>query len=53
MLLADPSQPAGNGAVREDTAASARGRFVRVTFLGQPAGQSASLAELEVVGSVE
>lgn len=53
-LVTDQPQTAGTLGVRNDPVQpGARGRFLRVNFTAQPAGQPAALAELEAVGSVE
>jgi hypothetical protein len=49
--LIDQSQSTSREAVREDAVQSpSHGRFLRVTIVGHPAGQAASLTELEAVG---
>jgi hypothetical protein len=50
-LVADQTQNTSTDKVRTDaTQQVASGRFLRVTFTGVPSGQSAALAEMEVVG---
>jgi hypothetical protein len=52
-LVADQTQNPGTEIVRTDTAPSGvRGRFLRITFAGLPAGIPAALAELEVLGNL-
>jgi hypothetical protein len=53
-LIVDQSQTASTAPVRNDpVSAAARGRFLRVTFTGLPAGQPAALAEVEALGTAE
>jgi hypothetical protein len=50
-LVADQTQNTSTDKVRTDAAQQvASGRFLRVTFTGVSGGQSAALAEMEVVG---
>jgi hypothetical protein len=52
-LVSDQSQAATSGQSQTLTAAAgARGRIVRVTFLGTPEAKPAALAELEVQGNL-
>jgi len=52
-LVTDQTATTSTEPVRHDHAASAvRGRFLRVTFTGLPAGQPAALAEVEVFGNL-
>jgi len=52
-LVADQSATTSTEAVRHDHAIGAvRGRFLRVTFTGLPAGQPEALAEVEVLGNL-
>jgi hypothetical protein len=52
-LLSDQTQTANSSAERTDLAqgGSSSGRFVRLTVAGSPSGQSAAVAELQVVGT--
>jgi beta-galactosidase len=52
-LLADQTQTAGTGAERADSVPGSpgSGRFVRVTVAGAPAGQTAAVAEVQVLGT--
>ena len=53
-LVMDQTRTAGTEGIRNDPVQpGARGRFLRVNFTAQPAGQPAALAELEAVGSLE
>jgi hypothetical protein len=52
--IADQSQSKDTDQTRSDIAAnSASGRFLRVIFVALPDGQSAALAELEAMGTVQ
>jgi hypothetical protein len=52
-LVADQTQNTSTDKVRTDaTQNGARGRFLRVTFTGLPAGKTAALAEVEALGSL-
>ena len=53
MMVSDQTKSTLTDAVRHDRALTgARGRFVRVTFTGLPAGRAAALSEVEVLGSL-
>jgi len=53
-IIADKSQSKDTDQSRSDIASnSASGRFLRVTFVALPVGQSAALAELEALGTVQ
>jgi hypothetical protein len=52
-LVTDQTATTSTEQVRHDRATgTVRGRFLRVSFTGLPAGQSAALAEAEVLGSL-
>lgn len=53
-LLVDQTQATGAGKERVDAiqSSSPRGRFLRVTIAGTPAGQAPALAELEATGTL-
>jgi hypothetical protein len=52
-LVTDQTQNPNPGQIRDDAAPDGiHGRFLRVTFTGEPPGQPAGLAEVEVWGGI-